>query len=91
MSAYDLIIEKNINKGYYKPRASIKNNLNLTLDDVLYDKKNKDSYIHKSKYIQKYDIKNEDDKKKINKNNKDILLKYINQQVNKINEDMAFL
>ena len=53
-SSYDRIMEKNINKGYYKPR-SIKTTNEITLDDVLYKSNNKSKkYANTSKYINGY-------------------------------------
>lgn len=86
-------MEKNINKGYFVPRVQQNNKKEITIEDVLYktEKGKNNRYTTPSKYINSNYSKGREVEKTINKNNKNMLLKFINHQVEKINNDDNFL
>jgi hypothetical protein len=92
MSSYDKIMEKNRSKNYFNPRTQ-KNEepQGITVNDVIYKpcSNKKESYVSDfSKYLEKNKkqnrIPNNIDKKP-NPNNRKLLLEYLKQEANIIN------
>lgn len=87
--SYHKIIQKNEDKNYHKPRHQPVNNC-ITIDDVIYKPPNDmQSYTTDiGMYINKNPKNNKiENKKTVNKNNKKLLLKYLNQEADLINAE----